>query len=83
MRGLIYSESLRDIRTCLRSQASELCHMGFRSTVSRNTLANANAVINRRIYADFAQSLIGIARPLYLDEPFVGRNRRGVVYALQ
>jgi len=32
--------------------------------VARNTLAHANAVRDWRIYADFAQSLIGIARPL-------------------
>jgi hypothetical protein len=67
---LTYRESLRDIEACLRSQSAKLYHMGFRSTVSRNTLANANAVRDWRIYADFAQSLIGIARPLYVDEPF-------------
>lgn len=58
------------LNDCLRSQSSKLYHMGFRSMVSRNTLANANAVQDWRIYADFAQSLIGIARPLYVDEPF-------------
>ena len=41
---LTYRESLRDIEACLRSQTAKLYHMGFRSTVSRNTLANANAV---------------------------------------
>jgi hypothetical protein len=61
---LTYRESLRDIEACLRSQSAKLYHMGFRSRVSRNTLANANAVRDWRIYADFAQSLIGIARPL-------------------
>ena len=34
-----------------------------------------------RIYADFAQSLIGIARPLYADEPF-GVDLKDTVYAL-
>jgi hypothetical protein len=38
--------------------------------VARNTLANANAVRNWRIYADYAQTLMGIARTLYRDEPF-------------
>jgi hypothetical protein len=53
----------------------------MRSTVSRNTLANANAVRDWRIYADFAQSLIGIARPLYVNEPF-GVDLHNTVYAL-
>jgi hypothetical protein len=61
---LTYRESLRDIEACLRAQRSKLYHL---STVARNTLANANAVRDWRIYADFAQSLIGIARPLYVD----------------
>jgi hypothetical protein len=78
---LTYRESLRDIEACLRSQPTKLYHMGFRSTVSRNTLANANAVRDWRIYADFAQSLIGIARPLYVNEPF-GVDLTETVYAL-
>ena len=78
---LTYRESLRDIEACLRSQSTKLYHMGFRSTVSRNTLANANAIRDWRIYADFAQSLIGIARPLYVDEPF-GVDLSDTVYAL-
>ena len=78
---LTYRESLRDIEACLRSQSAKLYHLGFRSTVSRNTLANANAVRDWRIYADFAHSLIGIARPLYVDEPF-GVEIEETVYAL-
>ena len=78
---LTYRESLRDIEACLRSQAAKLYHMGFRSTVARNTLANANAVRDWRIHADFAQSLIGIARRLYADEPF-GVDLANTVYAL-
>jgi len=63
-------ESLRDIEVNLRAQATRLYHMGFRcKTVSRNMLANANATRPWQIYADFAQALIGIARPLYADEP--------------
>jgi hypothetical protein len=78
---LTYRESLRDIEACLRSQTAKLYHMGFRSTVARNTLANANAVRDWRIYADFAQSLINIARKLYVDEPF-GVDLANTVYAL-
>jgi hypothetical protein len=43
---------------------------GIRGQVSRNTLASANATRDWRIYADFAQRLIGIARKLYINEPF-------------
>ena len=67
---LTYRESLRDIEVNLRAQAARLYHMGFRcTTVSRNTLANANATRPWQIYADFAQYLIGIARALYAKEP--------------
>ena len=78
---LTYRESLRDIEVCLRVQSSKLYHLGIRSAVARNTLANANAVRDWRVYADFAQSLIGIARRLYAQEPF-GIELQETVYAL-
>jgi hypothetical protein len=78
---LTYRESLRDIEACLRSQATKLYHMGFRSTAARNTLANANSVRDWRIHADFAQSLISIARKLYAEESF-GVDLSNTVYAL-
>src|SRR5436309_394671 len=78
---LTYRESLRDIEACFRAQRSKLYHLGLRSSVARNTLANANAVRDWRIYADFAQSLIGIARRLYVNEPF-GVDLKESVYAL-
>jgi hypothetical protein len=78
---LTYRESLRDIEACLRAQRSKLYHLGLRSVVARNTLANANAMRDWRIYADCAQSLIGIARNLYVDEPF-GVDLKESVYAL-
>jgi hypothetical protein len=78
---LTFRESLRDIEACLRAHQSKLYHLGIRSAVARNTMANANAVRDWRIYADFAQSLIGIARPLYVDEPF-GVDLKDTVYAL-
>jgi Domain of unknown function (DUF4372)/Transposase DDE domain len=67
---LTYRESLRDIETCLRAHHSQLYHMGFRGSVSRNTLANANQQRDWRIYADFARGLIAQARALYQHEPF-------------
>jgi Domain of unknown function (DUF4372)/Transposase DDE domain len=78
---LTYRDSLRDIEACLRAQSVKLYHLGFRSTVARNTLANANAARDWRIYCDFAQSLIGIARRLYADEAF-GVDLEDTVYAL-
>jgi hypothetical protein len=78
---LTYRESLRDIEACLRAQQPKLYHMGFRGQVSRNTLAHANEVRDWRIYADFAQGLIGMARDLYRDESF-GVELSETVYAL-
>jgi len=78
---LTYRESLRDIEACLRAQQNKLYHMGIRGGISRNTLANANKVRDWRIYADFAQSLIQIARKLYVDED-IGADLDNTVYAL-
>ena len=78
---LTYRESLRDIETCLRAQAKKLYHMGILSTISRNTLANANKNRDWRIYADFAQSLIRKARDLYHDDGGV-LDIENTVYAL-
>ena len=65
---LTYRESLRDIETCLRAMQPKLYHAGIRNRVARSTLADANEKRDWRIYADFAQVLIGIARPLYAKE---------------
>jgi len=78
---LTYRESLRDIEACLRAQEGKLYHMGIKSRVSRSTLADANEVRDWRIYAEFAQSLIGIARRLYAKEAF-GVDLKETVYAL-
>ena len=78
---LTYRESLRDIEACLRAQHNKLYHMGIRAAVSRNTLSNANKVRDWCIYADLAQSLIHIARGLYIDEDF-GVELDQTVYAL-
>src|SRR3974377_414215 len=80
-RQLTHRESLRDIEACLRVQSSKLYHLGFRSSIARNTLANANATRDWRIYCDFAQSLIGTARRLYADEA-LGLDLDDTVYAL-
>jgi len=77
---LTYRESLRDIESCLRSMKSRLYHMGIRGRISRSTLADANENRDWRIYADFAQVLIGIARTLYLNEDF-GVQLKETAYA--
>jgi hypothetical protein len=74
-------ESLREIESSLRAQAAKLYHLGIRGNVSRNTLANANATRDWRIYADFAQRVTGLARKLYADEPF-GVDLTNTAYAL-
>jgi hypothetical protein len=78
---LTFRESLRDIETCLGAVQNKLYHCGFRSTVSRSTLADANESRDWRIYADFAHSLIDTARILYRDEPFAVELEE-TVYAL-
>jgi lambda repressor-like predicted transcriptional regulator len=78
---LTFRESLRDIEACLRAQGTKLYHMGIRGGIARNTLANANAVRDWRIYASFAQRLIATARRLYANEP-LGVELKASVYAL-
>ncbi|HEX5430970.1 MAG TPA: IS4 family transposase [Bryobacteraceae bacterium] len=78
---LTYRESLRDIEACLRSMSGKVYHMGFRGKVARTTLADANERHDWRIYSDFAQVLIGIARPLYADDP-IGVDLTHSLYAL-
>jgi len=78
---LTYRESLRDIEACLRSVQGKLYHMGFRGRISRSTLADANESVDWRIYADFAQVLIAIARPMYAAES-LGFDLDGTIYAL-
>jgi len=77
---LTYRESLRDIEASLRTFLSRLYHMGIRGNVSRSTLARANETRDWRIYADFAQVLIAIARPLYINDDF-GVQLKETAYA--
>ena len=78
---LTYRESLRDIETCLRAVQPKLYHVGIRGKVSRSTLADANETRDWRIYADFAQVLIGMARKLYAEDDF-GLALQQTAYAL-
>ena len=78
---LTYRDSLRDIEACLGSVQGKLYHMGFRGKVARSTLADANESRDWRIFADFAQVLIGMARPLYAHDP-IGVDLEHSLYAL-
>ena len=78
---LSYRDSLRDIEVCLRAMNNKLYHMGIKGGVSRSTLGDANNKRDWRIYADFAQVLISIARELYIEED-LGLELDNTVYAL-
>ena len=78
---LTYRESLRDIEACLRAMQTKLYHMGIRSRISKSTLADANENRDWRIYGDFAQVLIHLARELYIEEEFAVELNQ-TVYAL-
>src|SRR5450432_1248951 len=76
-----YRESLRDIEACLEAMSDKLYHMGLRSRIARSTLADANETHDWRIFADFAQHLIGVARPPHAEDP-MGVDLAHSLYAL-
>src|SRR5450759_2110742 len=78
---LTYRESWRYIEACLRSLHGKLYHIWFHGRVARSTVADANESRDWRIFADFAQVLIGIARPLYAHDP-IGVDLDQSLYAL-
>ena len=79
---LTWRESLRDIEVTLGANAKKLYAMGFRNTVRRSTLADANETRDWRIWADVAALLIKRARKLYSDTDLVGLDLKNAVYAL-
>ena len=78
---LTWRESLRDVEASLSANATKLYAMGFRSTVKRSTLADANELRDWRIWSDLAALLIRRARKLYANEP-LGVELDNTVYAL-
>ena len=78
---LTWRESLRDVQASLSANATKLYAMGFRSTVKRSTLADANELRDWRIWSDLAALLIRRARKLYANEP-LGVELDNTVYAL-
>ena len=82
---LTFRESLRDLEEGLGALQPKLYHMGFHATVKRSTLADANETRDWRIFADFAHSLIRLARPLYAAAPLdidFGADLDARLYAL-
>ena len=78
---LTWRESLRDIEASLSANSSKLYAMGFRSTVKRSTLADANESRDWRIWSDLAAVLIRRARKLYASDS-LGVELDNTVYAL-
>jgi len=73
--------SLRSTVNVLHARQEKLYRMGFRSPISRSTLADANENRDWRIYADYAQILISIAKDLYKNDDFE-LDIKETVYAL-
>ena len=78
---LTQRDSLRDIENCLNAVSSKLYHCGIKHAVPGNTLAKANELRNWRIYADFAQVLVDIARPMYQKDSSFRLDMENLVYA--
>ena len=74
--------NLRDIETCLRTQATKLYHMGNQGGISRTTLASEYQVRDWNIFAEFTQNLIHFARNLHTDDALSSLNINDLVYAL-
>ena len=79
---LTFRESLREIEDSLRPRAHQLYHLGFRGSVARSTLADANAGRDWRIYRDLALLLIERARKLYAETPLAIDDLDATVYAI-
>ena len=73
--------SLREITTCLRSHSTKLHFAGFRGSIARSTLADANEGRDSRIFEQFALHLIGIARAMYSRDS-LGMQFAQSVYAI-
>lgn len=79
---LAHRESLRDVVTCLSAQSLKAYHLGFKTMISRSTLAEANEKRDWHMYWDFAQVLIKEARPLYSDDASFSLDLKNTCYAI-
>jgi Domain of unknown function (DUF4372) len=78
---ITFRKSLRDIEACLEAHAAKAYHLGLRGKFTRSNLADANERCDWRLYCEFAQALIRIARKLYATEP-LSLELDNTVYAL-
>lgn len=78
---ITFRESLRDIEACLDAQPTLRHQLGFRSRVTRSTLARVNEQRPWQLFAAVAQKLIIRAQHAYREEPNV-LNLDAPVYAL-
>ena len=79
---LTYRDSLRDLIICLSAKPDALYHMGIRAQPTRNTLSNANAKRDWRIYADLSMILVERVRRTYGSAPIGDLNLAEAVYDL-
>jgi hypothetical protein len=79
---LTFRESLRDLVDCLRPRQQQLYHLGFRGTIARTTLADANARRDCRIFEEFALLLIARARKLCAGDPSYIDEVEATIYAI-
>jgi transposase len=79
---LTHRESIRDITTCLKAHQNKAYHLGIKQPISHSTLTRANEKRDWRIYADFAQYLIELVRPLYASDDEFAMDLDNTVYAL-
>ena len=65
----------------MEAHTTKAYHLGLGGNFTRSNLADANERCDWRLYCEFAQALIRIARRLYATEPF-GLELVNTVYAL-
>lgn len=79
---LTYRESINDIINCLKAHINKVYHLGIKNLVSVSSLTRANESRDWKIYQDFAHYLIGLVRPLYVDDSEFTLELDNTVYAL-
>ena len=79
---ITHRESVTDIITCLNAHKKNAYHLGIKQVVAISTLTRANENRDWRIYADFAQHLIRLTRPLYINDNDFKVDIDNTVYAL-
>jgi hypothetical protein len=78
---ITHRESCTDIITCLNSHRNSVYHLGLKQIVAVSTLTRANENRDWHIYADFANYLLSITRPLYQDDNDFILDLDNTVYA--